>query len=126
MAIDKEAFKRSAQTKPSFPFKQGAAALARHDLGPLETWTQVGANPTNCLYRATGPNGIFFVKIKFRATSSLIRPGPSLAVEADLAAFLRANTTLPLPPICLFDEDSDIFGHSFLVSAALPDLSAAS
>ena len=120
MAIDREAFRRAARAKPDFTFAQGAAALEKHGLGTLDSWEAAGANQTNGIFRAGGSGGVFFVKIKFRGTTSLTRPGASLRVEAGLTEHIRAHTDLPLPALCLYDDDTAVFGHPYLVASGLP------
>jgi len=117
VAIDREAFRRASREKPTFSAAQGAEALARHGLGPLLEWREVGANPTNCLYRAECSDAkVYFVKIQFRKAFSL-------EVQCRVTELLRERTELPVSEICAFGGEDRIFGHPYLISSELPGAS---
>lgn len=122
MAIDREAFRAAAKVKPAFTAEQGAAALERQELGPVVAWDEVGANPTNCVYRAATPDIHYIVKIKFRGTTSRVRPGASLRVERDMVEWLRSVADLPVSDVCLLDEETESFGYPYLISQVLPGI----
>ena len=117
MAIDKDAFRRASREKPTFSIAQGAAALARHGLGSLRGWCEVGANPTNCLYRAECSDAkVYFVKIQFRKAFSL-------EVQCRVTELLRERTELPVSELCVFGGEEWTFGHPYLISSELPGAS---
>jgi aminoglycoside phosphotransferase (APT) family kinase protein len=114
LAIDKDAFRRASREKPTFSIAQGAAALARHGFGALREWHEVGANPTNALYRAECSDAkIFYVKIQFRKAFSL-------EAQCQVTKLLRERTELPVSEICTFGGENRTFGHPYLISSELP------
>lgn len=110
---DRQAFKRAVLEKPPFTLQQGAAALDKHGLGPLKGWELVAANMVNAVFRAATPDGLFYVKIKFR-------PGFSLEAHTEAVRLVRGATDLPVGDLCILDADDQPFGHPFLVCDALP------
>lgn len=117
MAIDREAFRRASREKPDFSAAQGAAVLARHGFGALQEWHEVGANPTNSLYRAECVGAeVYFVKIQFRKAFSL-------EVQCRVTELLRERTELPVSEVCAFGGEDRTFGHPYLISSELPGAS---
>ena len=117
--IDKEAFRRVAEEKPVFTVEQGGVALDKHGLGPVVEWIDLGANVTNCMYKAISHETSYFVKIKFRKAFSL-------KVQCHVTALLHETTDLPVSEICIFDEDTDVFGYPYLISNELPGVNGMS
>ena len=85
----------ASKAKPTFTAEQGAAAFARQGLGSVIEWTELEANPTNCVYKAVCCDGSYVIKIKYRKAFSL-------AVDFNITALLRdtchssRNKQLPL------------------------------
>ena len=88
-------------------------AFDRQGLGSVIEWTELEANPTNCVYKAVCCDGSYVIKIKYRKAFSL-------AVDFNITALLRDTTTLPVPEISLLCEDTDAFGYPYLISSLLP------
>jgi len=117
VAIDKDAFRRASREKPDFSAAQGATALGRHGFGVLQEWHEVGANPTNALYRAECSGAkIFYVKIQFRKAFSL-------EAQCQVTELLRERTELPVSEVCTFGGENRTFGHPYLISSELPGAS---
>ena len=115
MAISRQAFREASKARPTFGAEQGAAALDSQGLGPVVEWTELDANPTNCVYKAVCCDASYIVKIKYRQAFSL-------TVEYNMTALLRDATTLPVPEICVLCEDTDAFGFPYLISSLLPGI----
>ena len=113
MAISKQAFIEASKAKPTFTAEQGAVAFDRQGLGSVIEWTELEANPTNCVYKAVCCDGSYVIKIKYRKAFSL-------AVDFNITALLRDTTTLPVPEISVLCEDTDAFGYPYLISSLLP------
>jgi len=110
--IDKAAFRKAMRDKPIFTKDQGDIALARHGLGALQTWEPVDSNMINVVYKATSSRDSYFVKIQFRT-------GFSLKTQSETTQLIRASTQLPVCDICILDEETEPFGHPFLISNQL-------
>ena len=115
LAISRKAFREAHFAKPTFTAEQGAVAFDREGLGSVIEWTELEANPTNCVYKAVCRGGSYIVKIKYRKAFSL-------TVEHNMTALLRDTTILPVPEICVLCEDTDAFGYPYLVSSLLPGI----
>ena len=115
LAISRQAFREAYTAKPTFSAERGAVALDGLGLGSIIEWAELEANPTNGVYKAVCCDGSYIVKIKYRRAFSL-------AVEHKMTTLLRETTTLPVPELCVLCENTDAFGHPYLISSLLPGI----